>query len=325
MLKVMLCIVYFSLAMFSDSTGWDTTRPDAHGPIGVMGEHTHHIGEFMVSVRQMSMAMGSLYNGTDSVSDATALSSYTMVPTDMSMQMTMLGGMYAPSNELTVMAMVNYTSNDMDMTNGMMSSDMSSEGFSDLKLGALYSLEQTKNCQWIVNGGLSLPIGSIDEENSDGDRLAYAMQLGSGTYDINLGTTYTAQLASFSYGAQALGTFRLGENSNGYALGNQYNVTSWIQKPITNELSVSARGTTKIIDDISGSDSTLMATMSPTNSTEQGRIIADVGIGANYYAQSGILAGNRLALEYNIPVYHHTNSTQLVTESVLTFGLQRGF
>ena len=39
-----------------------------------------------------------------------------------------------------------------------------------------------------------------------------------------------------------------------------------------------------------------MATMSPTNSTEQGRIIADVGIGANYYAQSGILAGNRLAL-----------------------------
>ena len=64
---------------------------------------------------------------------------------------------------------------------------------------------------------------SIDEENNDGDRLAYAMQLGSGTYDINLGTTYTAQLASFSYGAQALGTFRLGENSNGYTLGNQYN------------------------------------------------------------------------------------------------------
>lgn len=30
----------------------DTTRPGAHAPIGVMGDHMHRVGEYMVSYQR---------------------------------------------------------------------------------------------------------------------------------------------------------------------------------------------------------------------------------------------------------------------------------
>ena len=39
---------------------WNAHRASSHAPIGVMGDHTHHKGEFMVSYRYMSMFMKDL-------------------------------------------------------------------------------------------------------------------------------------------------------------------------------------------------------------------------------------------------------------------------
>ena len=46
---------------------WDCHRPDSHAPIGVMGDHTHKQGEFMMSYRYMFMEMRPNYIGTDQV------------------------------------------------------------------------------------------------------------------------------------------------------------------------------------------------------------------------------------------------------------------
>ena len=94
-------------------------------------------------------------------------------------------------------------------------------------------------------------------------------------------------------------------------------------KPFTKELSGSIRSNIRIINNIEGSDSTLMSSMSPSNSTEQGLTQASVGAGINYLGKSGFLSGNRLAIEYNLPIYTNTNSTQLITESTLILGIQR--
>ena len=32
---------------------WTSSRPDGHAPIGVMGEHTHEQGEYMLAYRYM--------------------------------------------------------------------------------------------------------------------------------------------------------------------------------------------------------------------------------------------------------------------------------
>ncbi|MEL7333685.1 MAG: hypothetical protein AAFN12_15670 [Cyanobacteria bacterium J06560_2] len=41
------------LPLFGDAIYWSPSRPDSHAPIGVMGDHTHEKGEFMLSYRYM--------------------------------------------------------------------------------------------------------------------------------------------------------------------------------------------------------------------------------------------------------------------------------
>ena len=36
---------------------WNSSRPDGHAPISVMGDHLHKKGEFMLSYRFMQMRM----------------------------------------------------------------------------------------------------------------------------------------------------------------------------------------------------------------------------------------------------------------------------
>ena len=45
--------------------GDSAQRPDDHAPIGVMGDHTHQAGEWMLSWRRMAMTMEGNRDGTD--------------------------------------------------------------------------------------------------------------------------------------------------------------------------------------------------------------------------------------------------------------------
>jgi len=70
------------------------TRPDSHAPIGVMGDHTHKKGEFMFSYRYMLMGMDGMLDGSDDISNAEIMNrGYAVTPTEMTMQMHMLGAM----------------------------------------------------------------------------------------------------------------------------------------------------------------------------------------------------------------------------------------
>lgn len=40
------------------------SRPDAHAPIGVLGDHTHKKGELMASYRFMTMEMNQIFSGS---------------------------------------------------------------------------------------------------------------------------------------------------------------------------------------------------------------------------------------------------------------------
>ncbi|MEF9437847.1 MAG: hypothetical protein L0922_03550 [Candidatus Mariimomonas ferrooxydans] len=69
-------------------------------PVGVMGGHIHHTGSWMLSYRYMYMGMDGNRDGTDSVSTGDVLQDFMVTPTEMSMQMHMLGIMHSPSKSL---------------------------------------------------------------------------------------------------------------------------------------------------------------------------------------------------------------------------------
>ena len=226
----------------------------SHGPIGVMGDHMHKRGEWMLSYRYMDMHMSGMKKGTRNVSPdevattanplageqmrmgnlpngtpriMTVPGTYRIVPLDMDMKMHMFGLMVAPSDNVTLMAMINYRINEMDLltyqgaagTTRLGTFSSKTQGLGDTKLTAMLRYYDDRIHHIHFNAGLSLPTGSITKKGSvlppfagllgtqpgekvDIDRLAYPMQLGSGTVDALPGITYTGHDGALSWGAQ---------------------------------------------------------------------------------------------------------------------------
>lgn len=319
-----------------------SSRADSHAPIGVMGDHTHNEGEWMLSYRYMTMSMNDNLDGTKKVSDDEVLADFMAAPKNMTMQMHMFGAMYAPSNELTVGFMLPYIINDMKlamdmpmdtgMSGGMgmpmtmrMNFETQSQGIGDLKAVALYNVFANDKHRVHLNMGLSLPTGSIDEKDttpmSMGNDiiLPYPMQLGSGTYDVLPGVTYNGTQDSFSYGGQLSAVLRTFSNERDYRLGNRYQAQAWAALPIGQTVSLSVRGDYEQWGNIVGEDSDLNPMMVPTARK-------DLRAGKQFSTAVGVNvllpAGNRIALEYEVPVYQNLDGPQLAADPMLTLGWQ---
>jgi len=335
-MKLFTAITLISTSFFSHLSAhegpWSAARPDGHGPISVMGDHMHEMGEWMISYRYMSMEMEGLLDGSNDISPSNAATKYDfkmtmmgspspmMLPKKMTMDMHMFGAMHAISDKWTLVCMVNYLDNEMTMQNNV---SMKSEGVSDLKLAGLYDLARWDSGRRIhLNIGASLPTGSIDEKSGT-NTLGYGMQLGSGTWDFLPAITYLAQTENYSYGAQLGGILRISENDQDYTLGNKFEGALWGARKITDSLSASAKFDYSSQDEVDGEDSRMMKMMSPAlSSVSQGRDISTFGLGLNYYFQNGGLSGHRLATEWETPIDQKVNGVQLELDSIWTFGWQ---
>lgn len=315
-------------------------RADSHAPIGVMGEHVHKQGEWMLSYRYMEMEMDGNLDGSRSVSqDDIHSQDYMNAPEEMSMTMHMIGGMYAPSDDLTLMLMVPVIDNEMDLNMRMpmgvgMTMDTpfttETDGLGDIKVGGLYRVAKKDRSNLLLNFSLSVPTGSIDEKDetvmSMGNKvhLPYPMQLGSGTYDLIPGITYTASEPAYSWGGQAKVTIRLGENDNDYTLGNRFMATAWYARPCANTLSWSARLAYEQWGNIDGIDSKLNPMMINTVPTADPKLRGgerlDAAVGVNWIIPGAYT--NRLALELVKPVYQHLDGPQMEMDYSLVLGWQ---
>jgi len=341
--KLTTFLLLISSATFLFSHPWTAGRPDGHAPLGVMGDHMHAKGEWMASYRYMTMDMDGLLRGSNTVSSSTLLGTmmapgdYGMVPTKMTMDMHMLGVMHAVSDKLTLMGMANYIENDMDMEMRMMATTMrrsaKNSGLGDLKIAGLYDLKTWDHDRRMhLNLGLSLPTGDIDERDSNGI-LGYPMQLGSGTWDLLPGITYLGQSGDYSYGAQASGIIRIGDNDRDYTLGDSFAATIWGARKISDSLSLSARLKSVHSGNIDGRDEeiharrddmVMMTTMdSPSfDPNSRGREEINVGLGLNYYIRNGQLKGHRFALEWETPIDEDFDGVQMKVDSIWTLGWQ---
>ncbi|MGH1419677.1 MAG: hypothetical protein ACRBCJ_12530 [Hyphomicrobiaceae bacterium] len=336
--------------------GHKSHRPDSHAPIGVMGDHMHKKGEWMLSYRYMRMEMDGNRIGDDRVSPETIATTVPnrffgrmgqpptlrVVPTRMTMDMHMFGAMYAPTNNLTLMAMLNYVDKEMEhvtFRGGMGTTRLGTftteaKGIGDTKIGGLYRLYDDHIHHFHLNMGLSLPTGSITKRDRvlapngmrPDLRLPYPMQLGSGTVDLLPGLTYTGKKGSFSWGAQYMADIRLeDENDEGYALGDKHSLTSWIAYRVSPWASASFRVNAMTQDSIDGIDLNVVAPVQTADPNNHGGERVDLLWGVNLLAPEGALKGHRLAVEFGLPVYQNLNGPQLETDWTLAVGWQKAF
>lgn len=59
---------------------WSSARADGHAPIGVMGDHVHHKGEWMASYRYMNMNMFGNLSGTENIGFENIFQEYMVAP-----------------------------------------------------------------------------------------------------------------------------------------------------------------------------------------------------------------------------------------------------
>lgn len=328
-----------AFAVTAHAQPWSSARPDGHAPIGVMGDHTHGGGEFMISYRFMHMGMSGSLDGTTALNDADIIGpngpyGFLITPTDMPMQMHMLGLMYAPTDALTMMAMVPAVNSSMDhitRAGGMFNTK--SSGLGDVSLTALYRFATPGRQRVHAGLGMSFPTGSITEMGvtpmsaPNEVQLPYPMQTGSGTFDVKPSLTYLGQADSWSWGGQANSTVRLGENDQMYRLGNVYAGTIWGARKLGDAVSGSIRTEARNWGNIDGASPVynmmVMGNMVPTVFPDlRAGTRVDVGAGLNVLLPHGVLEGLRFAAEATMPVYQSLDGPQLETDFSVMFGLQ---
>ncbi len=301
-------------------------------PAGVMISHVHKKNEWMISYRYMGMGMKGLMSGAVSVDKESVFVNYLMAPDDMRMDMHMLMGMYGITPRLTVMAMLNYNSNSMQMSMfdasvhnhpGMGSSpgathSMKTSGLGDTRLHVLYSLVNRASHQVVASAGVNIPTGSIQKEGGGDEmmyankRLPYSMQLGSGTKDVLPGITYLYQQEKITFSVQATAVIRMGRNAAGYTLGNESVFGSWVAYRWLSFLSTSLRVEASDVKRIKGYDESLYYFGEPSaNPYNYGGTRVNAYTGIVFQPKSGILKSQRLSFEYGMPAYQDLNGIQM--------------
>jgi hypothetical protein len=312
-------------------------RPDSHAPAGVMYDHMHKAGEFMVGYRFMySRQSGDTLRGTNSVSDLDlAAAGYEMKASSMNMYMNMLDIMYAPTDWLTLMVMPQWVSMDMTMQGlpmppgdgdehghgmdmgghgkHMGSHSHATDGIGDTLLSGLVRLYEDQINHAHVGITFSAPTGSVTQKGADGRYTHYMMQLGSGTWDFVPSLTYTGHGDRWSWGGQLLGVVRLeSENEAGFRFGNVFQATGWGSYRLLDWMSGSLRMLYLRQADIEGHYNGPHNHSSPPDlQANYGGDFLDIGFGINTVVLEGPLRGNRLSIEWLQPVYTDVNGYQL--------------
>ncbi len=294
-------------------------------PIGVMADHAHNKGGVMLSYRYMTMTMSDMLNDSNdaSVDDYFSETSYMMAPSKMKKTVHMLGAMYAVSDFLSLTMMIPQIKNEMTMIKkmGRTEVDSISQGMGDIKISSLFKIKEDESSRFITGVGILIPTGSINEEDNE-TKLAYGMQLGTGSYGLNLTMTYTKMCGAWTLGSQLDLKTYLNENSNDYKLGNQYQANLWIIHSLNDNFNISTRIMQKNIDPIQSTEESVSSMSSSYNPKAQHGIRSFVFLGIDY-TNSMFLKGHRLALEYGKPISHQVAGYQLKSEDMIVLGWQK--
>ncbi|MDH3510581.1 MAG: hypothetical protein OER85_06950 [Gammaproteobacteria bacterium] len=339
-----------ALAEEMDHSDHDMTTHSAHTGAAAHIHHSHGDGDWMVEYRFMRMSMGDLLDGTDTVNtkDISGVipgmppmkdpsKQYRLAPVDMTMDMHMLMLMYGLTESTSLMAMASYRDNEMDIVMHTPMADRFATTKTDGLGDALVGIMTKINPRWTASVSISLPFGDIDQRfdvvftgidpvtgmpvsmTNTNVKAGYPMQLGSGTFDLIPGITYSDATDNLGWGFQASYTERLGENDNDYSLGNVAEVFGWAKYVISSNLLVSGKATYKNWRRIDGQDPELNPELSPvTDPNATGGQRLDLSVGLNGFFG----AGHSIGLEVGVPVYQDLNRYQMEAEWIVGLSYQ---
>lgn len=314
---VLMCVVSVSVTALADHGRRNLA--DKHAPAGIMGDHLHQRGEWMIEYKYMNMFMEDNRIGETTVSDQAAIgpaggaagitvdgtqTNAGASPTQMTMEMHMAHIMYGASDDVTLYTMLMLPSLTMDHIRGDANpagrgSEFTTHnsGLGDTGFGALMRLLSDCDEDLIFNLGCSVPTGDIYRESSAptgglvSQPLPYPMRLGSGTFNFRPGLTYKRYYDWWSWGAQIQADLPIGRNYRGYSVGDEFRLNTWTSVLLTDRVSVSWRGEHVFRSSYDGFDADATDLLISTNVEDfRGGYWYNLGIGAQAFVQDSLLS-----------------------------------
>ena len=341
--------IYFSICLIIFANFSFTANAISHAPIGVMGDHYHKAGEKMLSIRYSTMQMkGNSFND-NSISDQNIITdqanpfasipgaptNLSVVPKKMEMQMVMVGGMYAYSDDLTYMSMLMFMKNKMTSNTykGAMdraylgSFQTSLNDLSNITFSALYRLYETNNNRWHLELGLDKSIGKNDNKaimltpmNAYMEMtMPYSMQMDESTRLIS-GLTNSRNLDELVFGSQ-IKKYSVIDDKD-WAFGDKLEVSSWLQKSYDDSLSYSVRLLFTKEQKISGFSSEIISPVQSSNPLNYGGKSLKFFLGANKIFNLFEKNHIRLGFEYMFSLEDNKNGLQMDSDDKFIVGYQ---
>jgi hypothetical protein len=250
-----------------------------------------------------------------------------IVPDSMTMQMQNFNAMYGVTDSLSIMVMGSYVQKSMSMTtySGMMGSTVlgskssTVDGLGDMMIGANYRIYRDAMNQIVVGLNLSLPTGSQTRQitmlSPMGStmlmRAPYAMQTGTGTYDLLPALIYTGMLDRWSWGLAYRGRYALDNNPEGYHFGDLSEFHGWGGYTWLPGVTTTAHVVGSTQDHIHGADPMIYGLSQNANTDYYGgqrvTLLGGVELAGSLWGYSK----SSFSVEAGGPVYQHLNGPQL--------------
>lgn len=339
-LILLLILILYSNILLASAIG--------HAPIGVMADHFHKKGEWMVSLRVTNMEMKKNILNGKSISNDEVLKqpnpyvampmNLSVIPQKMTMKMIMLGAMYAPSDKVTLMGMAMFNDKEMtlDTYQGMMQRkylgtfETSSSDLSKVSISALYNLHDSDDSRWHLIFGLEKSIG---ENSAKGNvltpmnmissiTLPYGMQSSDSALRLITGATNVRSIKDFILGNQLLVKKVIDEKDWNYGDEFEYNI--WFQGAFSKSASYSIRLNYKDQDSIDGRDKKIMAPVQTANPFNYGGDVLSIGLGLNTVLDLfGGKHKDRFSFEIIKPIDQNKNGLQMKNDLTIQIGFQK--
>lgn len=327
--------LFVAMPLTAQDQTWDRDRPDAHAPIGLLSDVTLSSGDVLFSYRYTRDSFEGLRLGDSFISFDDAFDfDFTVVPAEMTVESHEVELRYGVTDNLSISVMAPFRFKEM--TNLTDDGDTffitDSNDLGDVEVRALFDLFEIGEYRGHLAIGVSAPTGEIADRDLTPQtfpqvtQLPFAMQNGSGTWDVLPALGFNAQNEFGTVGAQAEAVIRIGDNDRNYSLGNRFGGTVWASYMLNEWLSASARLVFQTWEDIDGSDVATDGNADVSaNPFASGGTRTSLPLGFNVLLKEGPLAGVRLAVEWNYVISEDLNGPQLSQNSGVTIGWQLSY
>jgi len=320
------------------------------------GEHAHPQGGWMFTYRTMDMHMEDNLDGNKGISSDEIVttvpnrfygvtgqpSTLRVVPLEMDSRMDLFSLMYAQTDKISWMLMLHHIEKSMKSTTYMGGSGTTqrgtfktkSSGMGDTSASFLWKAFQHKYHKINLNFGVSLPTGDIDQKDiiltPMGMKpklvLPYSMQLGSGTYDLLPGFTYSGSNGYLlDWGVKYQAIIRTGENDEDYTLGDTHNFSAWGGYSFAPWILTSIGLSYKYESDIDGIDSRIVLPVQTADPDNYGGDTLMAKWGLTLTGQNGPFAGHKIKFEYSKQLEQNQNGIQMEMDDMISVSFQRAF